>query len=208
MEFVIESRSSGNQYIVGVFAENGKPVMTCTCRAGEMGNFCKHRFTLIDGDYTEVIRSTHDPKEITTALAGSDLSTSISQMRDQEQTVKAAQAQLKTIKKDIARLMNGSGRFTHTYQLSTDAKTEPKSEAVGTGTLVGMTVVFTGKLEQITRGEAKTSAEQNGAKVSGSISRNTDLLVVGSGAGSKAEKAENLGVRIITEADFLAMIEP
>ena len=206
MEFLIKSRSSGSQYIVGVFEEGSKPVMTCTCPAGEMGNFCKHRIALIDGDFADIVRSTHDPKEIKPALAGSELSVSISRMRDQEQAIKAAQAELRGIKKGVARLMNGSDRFAHTYQLSVDAKSETAEDQMGTGQLAGMTIVFTGKLEDMTRDEAKTSAEHNGATVSGSVSRKADILVAGPGAGSKEQKARDLGVKVISEAEYLAMI--
>ena len=73
--------------------------------------------------------------------------------------------------------------------------------------IVGKTIVFTGTLETVTRGEAKTKAEQLGAKVAGSVSKKTDYVVAGPGAGSKAKNAEKFGVAILSENEWLALID-
>jgi DNA ligase (NAD+) len=88
-----------------------------------------------------------------------------------------------------------------------DAGVRPEAEeAPRGGVFAGKTVVLTGTLSRMSRDEAKAEIERRGGKVSGSVSRKTDLVVEGDEAGSKAAKARELGVKIASEEEFLRLL--
>jgi DNA ligase (NAD+) len=87
-------------------------------------------------------------------------------------------------------------------QLRVQPAERPKTDTA----VAGKTVVFTGALEKMTRDEAKAKAEALGAKVSGSVSKKTDLVVAGPGAGSKLADAQKHGVKVISEDEWLALV--
>jgi DNA ligase (NAD+) len=87
-------------------------------------------------------------------------------------------------------------------QLTIEDAERPRSDTA----VAGKTVVFTGSLERMTREEAKAQAEALGAKVSSSVSKKTDIVVAGPGAGSKLKTAAELGLTVMTEDEWLALI--
>jgi DNA ligase (NAD+) len=78
--------------------------------------------------------------------------------------------------------------------------------AVAASPITSKTVVFTGTLTKLTRGEAKAQAERFGAKVAGSVSKKTDYVIAGTDAGSKLDAARELGVTVLTEDEWLELI--
>ncbi len=84
--------------------------------------------------------------------------------------------------------------------------TQPRPEAGASSRLAGKTVVLTGALTEVTRGEARKRLEALGARVAGSVSRNTDLVIAGDKAGSKLDKAKELGVEVTDEAGLLELL--
>jgi DNA ligase (NAD+) len=82
----------------------------------------------------------------------------------------------------------------------------PAERPAADSAVAGKTVVFTGSLEKMTRDEAKAMAERLGAKVAGSVSKNTDYVVAGPGAGSKLAKARDAGVAVLSEDEWFDLV--
>jgi DNA ligase (NAD+) len=91
-------------------------------------------------------------------------------------------------------------------RLATQVRIRDAEQPRADSAIAGKTVVFTGTLEKMTRDEAKASAERLGAKVSGSVSKKTDYVVAGPGAGSKLAEAKKLGVAVLTEDEWLKLV--
>ena len=93
-------------------------------------------------------------------------------------------------------------------ELLTEVKPKPYVVTISADSKVaGKTVVFTGTLVKMTRSEAKAMAERMGAKVAGSVSAKTDILVAGPGAGSKLKEAEKHGVLVLDENQWLDFVK-
>ena len=109
-----------------------------------------------------------------------------------------------------ARALVGFFREAHNEEmldgLLAEVTPEPLETVSTTSPVAGKTVVFTGSLEQITREEAKAMAERLGAKVAGSVSAKTDIVVAGPGAGSKLKKAAELGLQVMDENGWFQLV--
>jgi DNA ligase (NAD+) len=99
------------------------------------------------------------------------------------------------------------GNVTALDDLLAELEVLPAEQVKTDSPVAGKTVVFTGSLEKFTRDEAKARAERLGAKVAGSVSKKTDYVVAGADAGSKLKKARDLGVAVLTEDEWLKLIE-
>ena len=107
----------------------------------------------------------------------------------------------KAVVEFVAEPLNGAILDALTERL----EIEPFEAPAADSPVAGKTVVFTGKLQRVTRQEAKARAEALGAQVAGSVSRSTDYVVAGEDAGSKLKKATALGVRVLSEDEWLAV---
>jgi len=92
-------------------------------------------------------------------------------------------------------------------ELLDEIKVKPTEQPRKSSPVSGKTVVFTGSLTKFTRDEAKAAAERLGAKVASSVSKKTDYVVAGEDAGSKLPKARELGVAVLTENEWLRLIQ-
>ncbi len=91
-------------------------------------------------------------------------------------------------------------------RLLAEIDVEPMEAVKKDSPVAGKIVVFTGSLEKMTRDEAKAMAERLGAKTAGSVSKKTDYIVAGPGAGSKLGKAKEFGVTVLTEDEWFTLI--
>ncbi len=107
---------------------------------------------------------------------------------------------------DLAAFFAEPHNLTVLDELAEELDVEDAEAVAAVSPVAAKTVVFTGTLERMSRSEAKARAEFLGAKVAGSVSKKTDLVVAGPGAGSKAKRAEELGIELLTEDEWFALI--
>lgn len=102
MNFLAQSKSSGNEYNVQVHPTDDGPVIASDSPVGENGQYCRHAFAPISGDESEVVGADAPVSKIAKPVAGSRLEATIDAMHKQEAVVKKAQADLRAIKKSVA----------------------------------------------------------------------------------------------------------
>ncbi len=108
---------------------------------------------------------------------------------------------------DLAAFFGEPHNLAALDDLACELDVEDAEEIAAASPVAGKIVVFTGTLERMGRSEAKARAEALGAKVAGSVSKKTDLVIAGPGAGSKAKRAEELGIGILTEDEWFVLID-
>ena len=169
---------AGNNYVARFWIEGGRPFSSCTCMGGIMKGPCKHRNGLYNGEWRLLV--------------------------DEDA------AQLVVLGEWINRFGRPDDRRVSSQGPTAIRRTrQPASPTpISSDTPVaGKTVVFTGALEKMTRDEAKAMAERLGAKVAGSVSKKTDYVVAGPGAGSKLDKAREFGVTVMTEDEWFDFVK-
>jgi len=113
----------------------------------------------------------------------------------------------KIIAKDIIAFFMSEHNLNIINVLDKELTITPYKETKINSTITNKTIVFTGKLTKMSRNEAKTKVQSLGANTSNTISKKTDILVIGENAGSKAKKAQNLGIKILTEDELIKIIK-
>ncbi|MCA0905149.1 SWIM zinc finger family protein [Ruegeria marisrubri] len=107
MKFTFKSSSSDAEYTVTVEKTQDDILIFCTCPAGENGQQCKHRLSILEGDDSKVISATHPASEVAAILPGTRLGNSLVYLRECEAMLASSQAALKKAKKQVARAMHG-----------------------------------------------------------------------------------------------------
>jgi DNA polymerase III subunit epsilon len=196
--FVVRG-STGNLYNISEIERNGVFDLSCECAGWKIKRRCRHIYALLYGDVDNLVSdNVDDVKKLqlkVESLGG------IPALYEEWSPPTARPIESKRL--FLAGTSSIAIKAIRQNYLEGDVfRTESVNSAVA-----GKTVVFTGSLERMTRDEAKATAERYGAKVSGSVSKKTDLVVAGPGAGSKLKEAEKHGVKVISEDEWLKLIE-
>ena len=201
--------STGNVYAIAAWRGGGHFHMTCTCDAGKNGHFCKHRAALLIGVVDHLLSdNVPEVRNLAEMMRGTEAARLLSKIHKLE-NLNRNDEELSEAKRELGFELGRPSRRNSTTHITTRKFQSPPVRAEyfsADSKIAGKTVVFTGTLEKMTRDEAKASAECLGAKVSGSVSKKTDYVVAGPGAGSKLADAKKHGVAVLTEDEWAKLI--
>jgi len=177
--------SAGNIYEITARRIAEKLRVSCTCQAGQNRIWCKHRTALLDGDVSNL------------------LSDNVSDVKKLAEWADGVEVEPRDEPRRAWRSRSTSLGASHDSNVP---RSFGSQEASTRSCVAGKTVVFTGALEKMTREEAKAMAERLGAKAAGSVSKKTDYVVAGPGAGSKLAEAKKHGVTVLSEDEWLKLV--
>jgi NAD-dependent DNA ligase len=191
--------STGNLYNIFEIERDGVFDLSCECTGWKIRHRCRHIYALLYGDVDNLVSDNlDDVKRLQVKIE------SLGGISDFYEDWSPAPLRTRDPKKV---LLGG----VSTIAIKAIAPESLEREAVylkptSVSSVSGKTVVFTGSLTKFTRDEAKATAERLGAKASSSVSKKTDYVVAGPGAGSKLAEAKKHGVAVLTEDEWLKLI--
>jgi DNA polymerase-3 subunit epsilon len=197
LRFLVEG-STGNRYEITAAKEKGSFRVRCSCPGGRNLHRCRHVKALLEGEITDLLSENASDVDKLRRMVDAfgdgipERSRPFHTTSSPDQFERAVSTDRAAYWESYLNERVGSGNHQRSGGPVTD--------------IAGKTVVFTGSLEKMTRDEAKAMAERLGAKVAGSVSKKTDIVVAGPGAGSKLAKAKEFGVTTMTEDEWFELV--
>lgn len=197
-----------------VVIKNGTQVsITCGCKAASFGQLCKHRLAFLAGDVTNIIGTKEDILCALELIKNSNMEELYKEYSAAYVQYISAQKNMEQAKQYLNNALNKNNHLS--------GKTQPELELLNISqdqvsvqsnlnkedVLAGKTIVLTGTLDSLSRDQAADRLRALGAKVAGSVSKKTDYVVAGRDAGSKLDKAHQLGIPVLDEAGLLALLD-
>lgn len=187
-----------------VFEKSGKNLNAyCTCAAGSNGQSCKHRLRIFSGNPDGLVGGDVDMVHVVADwIVGTDVEFFLKELVRAEDVYEDARKRLINAKKNFVESLRKDMSST----IGVDAISRGEYSSSSAPLIAGKIFVLTGGLTSMSREEAGAKLEALGAKVSGSVSKKTGIVVAGEAAGSKLVKAQELGLEIWDEAKLLAFL--
>ena len=206
------SGSSPVPYKLTVVQNDTKVSITCGCKAASFGQLCKHRLALLAGDMTNIIGTKEDILRALEWIKNSNIAELYQEYSAAHSQYVSVQESMEQAKRQLNSALNPNNHPAEKIQpelfdISQSQVPDQTNLNQDDHIIVGKTFVLTGTLDSLSRDEAADQLRALGAKVTGSVSKKTDYVVAGRDAGSKLDKARELGVKVLDEAGFLALLE-